>query len=141
MEKINNIIFEKVWQDEYLIEIKITAISKFSETYQLCYVNENELKQVTEKISLYMEDYTQDRYIEFGRKEGEYTPAFSMKLMSADKRGHLNIEVDIEIADIDDRSHRCNYFVESELGAIERFGQKLTDFYEAEVGTTISMFL
>lgn len=63
-----------------------------------------------------------------------------MELMKSDTRGHLKIEVDIEIDDIDDRSHRCKYFVNSELGAVERFGQKAMKLFDSPIGTTISMF-
>jgi len=137
---VHNIIFEKIWEDDTMIEIKITAISKFSTSYQTCYVNEDEINQMTDKIKLYIKDDTNNVYIEFGEKEGNYTPAFSMELMKSDSRGHMKIEVDIEIDDIDDRSHRCKYFVESELGAVERFGQQLSTMYESELGTVISMF-
>lgn len=140
MIKVDNIIFEKIWEDGTFIEMKITAISKFSTSYQTCYVDESGIKQMIDKINFYFADSTQDITINFGEKVGNYTPAFSMKLMSADKRGHLKIEVDIEIADTDDRSHRCKYFVESELGAIERFNQKASNFYPSQIGTSISMF-
>lgn len=140
MIKVDNIIFEKVWEDETFIEMKITAISKFSTSYQTCYVDESGINQMIDKINFYLVDSTQSISINFGEKAGNYTPAFSMKLMNADKRGHLKIEVDIEIEDIDDRSHRCKYFVESELGAVERFGQKALNFYQSQIGTSISMF-
>lgn len=137
---MNNITFEKLWEDDTSIEVKITAESKFSKSYQMCYVDETELKQMINKINLYITDYSKDVYIEFGEKEGNYTPAFSMKLMKAELNGHVNIEVDIEIDDIADRSHRCKYFVESELGAIERFGQQANDFYKSNIGDSISLF-
>lgn len=137
---MDNIIFKKVWEDENFIEIKITAISKFSTSYQTCYIDESSLEHLMSKLNSYFNDYTQNSYIEFGDKKGNYTPAFSMELMGADVRGHVKIEVDIEIDDVDDRSHRCKYFVESELGAIERFSQKAFDFYGSQIGTSIAMF-
>lgn len=137
---MDNLIFEKFWEDGTLIEMKVTAISKFSTSYQMCYVDESKINELIDKIRMYSADYTQEVLIEFGKKNGDYTPAFSMKLMKADTRGHVKIEVDIEIDDIGDRSHRCKYFVESELGAIERFGQTASDFYHSSIGTCISMF-
>lgn len=137
---MNNIIFEKVWEDDTSIELKITAISKYATSYQSCYVNEAEIQEMIIKINEYVKDYTKDVYIIFGEKEGNYTPAFSMNLLKADSRGRVKIEVDIEIDDTEDRSHRCKYFVESEIGAIERFGQNALDIYISEIGTSISMF-
>ncbi|EIY7149604.1 hypothetical protein SHT65_03490 [Enterococcus faecalis] len=138
---MNNLIFEKVWEEDTFIEIKITAKSKYSTSYQMCYVDEDEINKMNEKIAFYIADYSQDIYIEFGEKKGNYTPAFSMEIKKADIYGHVKIEVDLEIDDIDDRSHRCKYFVESELGALENFRQKALNFYNSEIGTKISMFL
>lgn len=140
VEKINNIIFEKNWEDEAFIEIKITAISKFSTSYQMCYVDESDITQMSDKIETFISDHSQDVSIDLGEKQGNYTPAFSMTMKKADIRGHVQIEVDIEIDDTDDRCHRCKYFVESELGAVERFGKKLVAFYKTEVGSILSMF-
>ena len=137
---MENIILKKVWEDETMIELEITAISKYVTSYQLCYVNEIEIQEMATKIKEYIEDFTKDVYIKFGEKDGNYTPAFSMNLLSADSQGHVNIEVDVEIDDVEDRSHRCKYFVQSELGAIERFGGKSLGLYESEVGMSISMF-
>jgi len=137
---LENIILKKIWEDETMIELKITVISKYVTSYQLCYVNEIEIQEMVTKIKEYIEDFTKDVYIQFGEKDGNYTPAYSMNFLSADSHGHVNIEVDVEIDDVEDRSHRCKYFVQSELGAIERFGEKSLRLYEAEVGTSISMF-
>lgn len=62
-----------------------------------------------------MKDYSSQCYLEFGNKEGNYTPAFSMNVLPADTSGHVKIEVDLEIVDNDKRSHRCCFYVESEL--------------------------
>lgn len=129
-----------MWEDESLIEIKITAISKYSTSYQMCYINESELIEMISKINIYINNYTENVYIEFGDKKGNYTPAFSMKLLKADIQGHVKIEVDVEIDDNENRNHRCIYFVESELGAIERFNQQAVKFFKSPIGTTISMF-
>lgn len=52
--------------------------------------------------------------MEFGKKEGNYTPAFSMCMLPADISEHVKIEVDIEIADNDVRSHRRCFYVKSD---------------------------
>lgn len=122
---MDNIIFEKIWQDNSLIELRISANSKFVSAYQNCYIEDKELEEIANKVIEYAERYTESSYLEFGRKEGNYTPAFSMCIMPADMSGHVKIEVDIEIADNDTRSHRCCFYVNSELGLIERLGTAL----------------
>jgi len=63
-----------------------------------------------------------------------------MDILEADSSGHMKIEVDIEIADIDDRSHRCRYYVNGELGAIERFGHNINKLISGNVGDKINLF-
>lgn len=74
--------------------------------------------------------YQEACYLEFGHKEGNYTTAFSMKLLPADVQGHVKIEVDIEIDDNDTRSHRCCFYVNSELGLVEQMGKTLKKIAE-----------
>lgn len=136
---MDNIIFEKIWEGDKSIELKITAISKYLTACQPCYVNEGEINKMVSKIKEYLSDSTKDMYIQFGEKEGNYTPAFSMNILKADAQGCVKIEADIEIDDVYDRSHRCQCFIESELGAIERFAQKAAVIYKAATGTCVSM--
>ena len=98
---MDTIVFEKVWQDKELLELKISARSEFVTAYQKCYIQDTALEEIAEKICDYMKDYKQSCYLEFGHKSGNYSPEFSMCLMAADNAGHVKIEVDIEIADND----------------------------------------
>ncbi|MDE7258755.1 MAG: hypothetical protein K2N77_05900 [Lachnospiraceae bacterium] len=75
--------------------------------------------------------------MEFGKKEGNYTPAFSMCILPVDTSGHMQVEVDIEIADNDTRTHRCCFYVKSELGLIERLGISLKNLVTALEGETV----
>lgn len=136
---MDNIIFEKVWQDESLIELKISASSEFVSTYQSCYIQDKKLEETAEKIYNFVGKYDESCYLEFGKKEGNYTPAFSMCIMPADMSGHVNIEVDIEIADNDTRSHRCCFYVKSELGLIEQLGKNLKKLIIEQDGIKVSL--
>ncbi len=137
---MNNIVIEKIWEDETIIEIKITAISQFVTAYQNCYTDELTLLDISKKIVEFTNNFTKDCYIQIGEKEGNYTSAFSMNFMQANSSGHVNIEMDIEIDDIKNRSHRCKYFVEGELGAIERLGNKLKTLCKSAIGIQISLY-
>ena len=135
---MDNIIFEKVWQDESLIELKISVQSEFVSAYQNCYVQNTILSDISDKIIEYVDNYKMIYYLEFGKKEGNYTPAFSMKILPAEVSGNVFIEVDIEIADNDTRSHRAIFYVKSELGLIERLGKGLKTLNNEEVGAAVS---
>ena len=136
---MNNIVFEKVWQDDDLIELKILAESEFVTASQKCYIQQSDLEKVSKKIVKYSKEFTENEYIELGNIEGNYTPAFAMLLLKTEISGNLKIEVDLEVADIDNRSHRCRYFVESELGAVERLGINLMKLASASVGNKVSL--
>ena len=121
----DKLVFEKIYQDDSLLELKISAKSENVSAYQNCYIQDTELSAISEKIYKYVDNYQEACYLEFGHKEGNYTPAFSMKLLPADVHGHVKIEVDIEIDDNDTRSHRCCFYVNSELGLVEQMGKTL----------------
>lgn len=136
---MDNIIFKKVWQDDNLIELKISANSEFASAYQNCYIQDKKLEEIAEILCSFVENHNKACYLEFGKKEGNYTPAFSMCMLPADISGHVKIEVDIEIADNDTRSHRCCFYVKSELGLIERLGMALKKLIIEPDGYEVSL--
>lgn len=136
---MDNIIFKKIWQDDNLIELKISANSEFASAYQSCYIQDKKLEEIAGTICNFIENYNEACYLEFGKKEGNYTPAFSMCILPADISGHVKIEVDIEIADNDTRLHRCCFYVKSELGLIERFGMALKKLIIEPDGCEVSL--
>ena len=136
---MDNIIFKKVWQDDNLIELKISANSEFASAYQNCYIQDKKLEEIAEIVCGFTENHNKACYLEFGKKEGNHTPAFSMCMLPADISGHVKIEVDIEIADNDTRSHRCCFYVKSELGLIERLGMALKKLIMEPDGYEVSL--
>jgi hypothetical protein len=122
---MDNLIFEKIWKDENLIELKIKGISEYIQVYQNCYVEDEKLREIGKTISEYTYNYNNECYVEFGRKEGNFTPAFSMKILPAESSGRMKIEVDFEIADNDERKHRACFYIQGELGLLERLGNAL----------------
>lgn len=122
---MDNIVIKKNWEDDELLELEIRAKSEFVNAYQFCYIQKGDLKTIGDTIVKYVSQNNGDCYVEFGDKSGDYTPAFSLEFLPANNNGHVQIEVDIEIDDNDTRRHRCSYYVKSELGLIEQFGEKL----------------
>lgn len=135
----NNIIFEKVWQDQNLIELKITAVSEFVKAYQNCYVGDSLLKDSAEEMLRYVKKPSKECYLVFGNKTGNFTPAFSMLFLPSDKLGHVKIEVDIEIDDNSVRAHRCCFYVDGELGLIDKLGKAFNKLVEGEIGEICSL--
>lgn len=138
---MDNIIFKKIYHENNLIELKITASAEFITAYQTCYVDEVTLIETSDKIASYLNDWNTKCYIEFGKKKGNYTPAFSMEIFPASKHGYVKIEVDIEIDDNTTRSHRCSFYIESEIGLLEKFGKSMKDLVLPYENIEISLLL
>jgi len=136
---MDNIIIEKIWCDKDFFEIKIIANNEFITVYQECYTQESKLKKNAEAILQYLTNSEKECYVEYGKKTGNYTPAFSMKLLPADYHGHIKIEMDIEIADNLNRSHRCMFYIESEIGLVEQFANNMLVLAKSELGYRISL--
>lgn len=62
-----------------------------------------------------------------------------MCMLPADMSGHVKIEVDIEIADNDMRSHKCCFYVKYELGLIEQLGIALKELLKGQEGNKVSL--
>lgn len=136
---MDNIIIEKIWEDSNLIELQVTAQSEYVQANQSCYVEDEALVKIADKIDTYMKNYDIECYLEFGNKTGNFTPAFSLTILPSQNSGHVKVEVDMEIADNDTRAHRCCFYVNCELGQIERFGKLLREIVTAEERTAISL--
>lgn len=120
--------------------MKIVAASEYVKAYQNCYVEDKALLKIADEICEYINNYHSECYLEFGKKECDYTPAFCMRILPTDKSGHMKIEVDIEIVDNDKHLHRCLFYVESELGLVETLGNELKSLVFADEGTEISLY-
>lgn len=59
--------------------------------------------------------------------------------MPKNKNGYIKIEVDMEINDIETRTHRCMLFVNTELGMLEKFREKMKRIKDFEIGKMICL--
>jgi hypothetical protein len=136
---LDNLLISKVWEDETIFELQIEVCSQYVNAHQTCYFNEDLLNKLSSFLTEFCKSENPATYFESGHKTGKYTPAFSLAL-SSDRRGHVTIGVDLEICDVDDRSHRCQCNVRCELGALERFGKRLVKLNEGEIGSRIALY-
>ncbi len=136
---MDNITFEKIWQDDNIIELKISANNDFVSANQTCYIQCIDIEKSINKITEYINKKDTECYIQFGNKKGNYTPAFSMRLLQHDAYGHIKIELDMEIDDNNTRSHRCMFFVTTELGTVEFFQNNMYRLITRDVGIVVSL--
>lgn len=133
---LDNILIEKLWQDNDndFLELKITCTSEYASAMQTCYIGKSELADICDRIRSCIEHFDQNCYLEFGKKDGNFTPAFSMNIEEIDPLGHVRIEVDVEINDNPVRKHRSCFYIRSELGLLEKFALSLHSLAEGAIG-------
>lgn len=136
---MDNIYVKKIWEDGELIEVSVKAKSEFATINQTCYISSEDVIKNANIIKKYIQNNEQ-AYVEFGNKNGNYSPAFSMELFPCDNHGNVIVEVDMEIADNKTRMHRCKFFINTELGMLERFGEKLRSINEMEIDKCIVLY-
>lgn len=135
----NNTIFEKIWEDVYMAEYEITCTAKLIFIKQFVYIQSDDMKMIADRISDFIKYPRKSQYIQIGEKTGRYNSAFSMEFISADNRGHVLVEFDLEIDDNEERKHRASFYVKSELGLVERFGKRLLALASKEIGNKVEL--
>jgi len=136
---LDNIIIEKVWEDINGLEIKIKGISEFIEVYQYCYLMPKQIEKLSNEIKKFIMEPSVSILMKFGSLTGITTPAFMLEILPVNTRGHLKIELNLEIDDNDIRSHRASFYVNTELGLLETFGKRLNKIINGPVGTSIML--
>lgn len=138
MKKLGNIRIEKIWEDDSCFEIKLSIESEFVSAWQTCYFDAVSFNELSSFINDYCIGECNSNYYESGDKQGNSTPSFSMCLRD-DSKGHVVVEMDLEINDVEDRTHRCVCNVYSELGLLEQFAKRLSRLVRSEIGFTVSL--
>ncbi|MBM6977194.1 hypothetical protein [Intestinimonas butyriciproducens] len=136
----DNILIEKIWQEQEndLVELKINCSAEYASAIQTCYVQKEALGYICDQITKCVNLLQKECYLEFGKKTGNFTPAFSMGI-EIDFYGHVRIEVDVEIADNDSRKHRSCFYVKTELGLLEKFGNNLSRLINEPIGYCVTL--
>lgn len=138
---MNNIIMKKIWEnkDDKLIELRIFCTNQFIKAMQDCYLSYQNLEFILKKLDDFIQNPNESCYLEFGRKTGNYSPAFSMEIYKINKFKKLEIEVDVEIDDNCERKHRSCFFVKSNFYNVKNFKDSLKSLIDKEKGYKIKL--
>jgi hypothetical protein len=131
---MDNISFKKVWVDPDFYEIEIRAKSECIGAMVRSYTTTSAIQELASHLVSFpkMQD---DRYLwENGTKGDDTTPFVSLELRCEDKRGHVVIEVYMEIDDGATYStHNCCFYIKTEVGLLNSFGKSLLSLNEDNV--------
>ena len=135
---MDNISVLKIYEEYDFFEVEIRAENEYIKVTQTCYIGIDEIENNIKIINDYLEASNSKCYIEFGCIEGNSSPAFSMTFLPLDSHGHIKIEMDMEIVDNTERIHRAKFYVNTELGRLYCFKDKLQNI---EFGEEINLNL
>lgn len=135
---INILSIERVWEDSDYFEINVIAQSEFVCASTKSYTTESSINELTWNLITFPKN-SAHRYIwENGNKGENSTPFVSFDFRCEDKLGHIIIEVYMEIDDgASYDKHNCCFFIRTEIGALNKFGQSLSLLNERGIGQKV----
>ncbi|NLF27671.1 MAG: hypothetical protein GX592_07200 [Clostridiales bacterium] len=139
---MDNLIFERVWQDEHLFELEVTAQSEHVRARTQTYCSEEAISLLSKILAAFPRSRNDSYLWENGDEGDGYPPFISLRFYCKDAAGHIGIEVFMEIDDGESLNrHRCCFALSTEAGMLNRFGRALKHINEPVVGTKIELQL
>lgn len=136
---IDNIYLKKLWQENTLFEIEFMCISHNIKCISNVYVSYEELNNLCIQLSSFLDRKISSVW-KCGERGNETLPCISFKFIYRDKLGHVRIEIFTELNDggnLDE--HTACFYVNSEIGLLEQFKEKIESFREISIGEKISL--
>lgn len=117
---IGSIHFERIWEDGELIEIAVVINSEHVTAKHNYYTTKSKITSLQEHLKAFTEG--KDTRVDWISADGvtSEVPQFSLVCTHMDNKGHVKIEVTMDIDDCDEMTayHKCSFNVFSELGLI-----------------------
>lgn len=143
---MDNIVFKKIWNDSgaigsdsnFMFEVKLTCKSKnimVSENYYMC---NNFAKKLAKAIKKVIKNQ-KEQIVDFTEMKGNTIIGYSLKILPPDVHGHILIFVEMGIGNDCNTEHYSKFVVETELGLLEQFGNKVEKMAELGLDEKISL--
>ena len=140
MRDMDTITFKKIWEDERCFELEIAAQSECVGAKTTCYADAETISRLAACCSRFPCVGKAPCRWECGRRGDGTTPYVSLEIVHYDRSGHVRIEIFMELDDGGPLSrHTCCFFVQTELGALNRFGSRLSALVQRGVGQTAAL--
>ena len=136
----DNIIFSKIWEDIFAIQLKAVCSSSVATITTEIYVDDDLIDELIFQIKQFLNGNIEEGLWANGEKGDDSTACLSLRFFNKDKLGHINIEVYAELADGGNYSeHNCCFFVGTEYGLLMSFCESLVCLKNHPVGYKISL--
>ena len=140
----DNIIFEKVWDDDLftcssgLFEIKITAYNPYIKINDFNIGMDRALtKELSKKINIFIQNNEQINFN--GGINLDTTDKINIEIKPADVHGHVIILLNIENIDNNDNKNFAGLAIETEIGLLENFGNNILKLINSGIGHKVSL--
>jgi len=131
---------ERIWEDVDFFEIEIIAQSDLVRASVRSYTTTESINELASQLATFPKSL-EDRYIwENSTKGDDSTPFVSLEFWCENKRGSIVIEVYMEIDDgASYDKHNCCFFIKTEPGLLNGFGQALSLVNERGIGRKVTL--
>ncbi len=129
---------QKLWCDNELAELAIVCSSSVITASAKIYVTDALIDDLVQQIEQFLNGQVIESYWANEEKGGDSTVCVSLRFLPKDKLGHVLIEVYMELDDGGDYGiHNCCFYLNTEIGLLERFCGKLPQLKQKTSKTRI----
>ena len=137
---MDNIIFEKIWEDGELMELKAVCLSPFITSLSKIYVTDRLLEDLVLQINKFLDRSVKEGFWANGERGDKTAECLELRFLWKDKAGHIFIEVYAELNDGGSYSkHNCCFYVETEFGALLKFSKRIESLANNDVGYSVEL--
>ena len=136
----DNICIQKLWQDSELIQLKIVCSSAVITATTKIYVSDYLIDELICQINQLLYGQGKESFWANEKRGNHSTACVSLRFLHKDKLGHILIEVFMELDDGGDySSHNCCFYLNTEMGLLERFCKRLPMIKQNSLGAQINL--
>lgn len=143
---MDNIVFKKIWNDSgeigsnsnFLFEVKLTCTNKNIMVSENYYMWNDRAKEIAEAIRKVIKKQ-KEQIVDFTEKKDSTITGYSLKILPPDVHGHILIFVEMGIGNDCKKEHYSKFIVETELGLLEQFGNKIEKMAELNLDEEIAL--
>lgn len=135
---MDKLYFNRIWEDQDFFELEIRAETRIISSSVKTYITNEAIDELSRVLEHFLVQNTDFAFWKNGNKGNDSTPYVSLSIGKKDERGHILIEVYMEIDDGGDLSkHNCCFYIETEVCLLEDFQKSLSLLKEPGIGSTI----
>lgn len=143
---MDNIIFKKIWNDSgeigsnsnFLFEVKLTCTNENIKVSEIYYMWNDRAKKIANAIKKVIKKQ-KEQIIDFTNKKENPIDGYSLKILPPDVHGHVLIFVEMYTGNDNKKPHYSTFIVETELGLLENFGNKIEKMAELDLDEEIAL--